>query len=270
MTVAFDAVTTASAAASNPSFTHTPVGTPRAVIAFVYGNASATFGASDVTYGGVTMTQVASITGSGDGGGYPDTLNLHWYLYFLGSSIPTGAQTAAGTRTGTGYAKLICITLTGADDTEVVDSDTVNTTSAATTSPTSLTLSSRTCWVGGAFVLDVNNPSAVTNYTLRGAEPYYFAYSLSGVSRDAVDSNDLSAFTMLSHSSATAVGVTCAVSEVVGGGGGRITPRLAGLGGLAGMGGLAGQGGGLAGREASRRRSHIYRPSASEIRRYAA
>ncbi|MCB9610512.1 MAG: hypothetical protein H6716_28240, partial [Polyangiaceae bacterium] len=92
------------------SWTHTPTGTPRGVIVFVchyYASSSVT-----VTYGGIPMNEVA-LYRSGS-----------WLAaaFFLGSGIPTGAQTVAVTTPAT-YVKGVAVTVTADRDTVVADSD---------------------------------------------------------------------------------------------------------------------------------------------------
>jgi len=93
MPVAFDAVTIfpATEATGNFSETHTPAGTPRGVIVLI--NQEETVGSDEVTsvtYGGMPLTEVPLspvINTQGEGGVV--------YGYYLGSSVPAGAQTVA-------------------------------------------------------------------------------------------------------------------------------------------------------------------------------
>ncbi|TAN35690.1 hypothetical protein EPN27_03265, partial [Patescibacteria group bacterium] len=85
--------TTGSTSASSFTWTHTPSGTPRGVLVYVY-TISATKTVTSVTYGGVAMTEIAGGAASDTGGetGRVDT-------FFLGASIPTGAQPIVVSRT---------------------------------------------------------------------------------------------------------------------------------------------------------------------------
>jgi hypothetical protein len=123
MAVAFDAVSAGAGGTGNFNWTHTPVGTPKGAWVFVLQDTGQTDEVTDVTYGGVAMTRVTTGsptnpvfrdgTGADDGG---------CYTYFLGASIPTGAQTVAVTVNGTGSLKRgRAGTVTAAADTEVVD-----------------------------------------------------------------------------------------------------------------------------------------------------
>lgn len=127
MTVAYDAVSKSGTglvgASPNPmTWTHTPVGTPRGVLVFAYqesGIGSTITG--PVTYGGVAMQRVAFATQlSGGEGGAMDA-------YFLGSGLPTGAQTVSVTHNASsGDTRWIAaITVTAADDTEIIAADTI-------------------------------------------------------------------------------------------------------------------------------------------------
>jgi hypothetical protein len=120
MAVAYDAATdiAVQAQATNPiEFTHTPAGTPRGVLLFLVNQGAGTsdlFGA--VTYGGVSMTAVSGARAV-DTGGEPGQTKA----YFLGASVPTGAQTVsiAVDTAALGQRWAICITLTAAADTAI-------------------------------------------------------------------------------------------------------------------------------------------------------
>lgn len=89
MAVAYDVSSAATAAeASSLSWTHTPVGTPRGVIVFCLGQGGSGQPAIAVTYGGVSMTAVTSSYVS-DAAGELGAIRA----FFLGASVPTGAQT---------------------------------------------------------------------------------------------------------------------------------------------------------------------------------
>ncbi len=109
--------TTGSVSEATYSWTHTPVGTPKGVIVFAY-VIDAVDQVTGVTYGGTAMSAVS-------GGNAVDTANEvgRCKAYFLGSSVPTGAQTVEVTRTNgvsTHYAT--CSTVTASGDTEVYTS----------------------------------------------------------------------------------------------------------------------------------------------------
>lgn len=121
MAVAFDAQTITGTWNGSPeTFVHTPVGTPRGVtvgIDFFVGTGTA----SAVTYGGVAMSQVISVQ-SGNANGE----NGRAEIWFLGTGIPTGAQTVSITHNGSGIInQASCVTVTAAADTVIGDSDSV-------------------------------------------------------------------------------------------------------------------------------------------------
>ncbi len=129
MTVAFDAYTKSAQFLEDvyPSpftYTHTPVGTPKGVVVMVV--CWPTDGGYDlvsgVTYGGVSMTRIQAAWDTATEEGCA-------YLYFLGSGIPTGAQTVAIQEVDNGivYPKKVAVTVTvtASGDTEVADSDKV-------------------------------------------------------------------------------------------------------------------------------------------------
>lgn len=119
MTVARDAVLeSATFTTTSPhTFTFTPVGTPKGILVFVaHGTVSTDLINGAVTYGGVAMTRIAT---NGFAQATAGEVGAS-YAYFLGSSIPTGAQTVSITHTGSADVKwAICASMTAAADTEV-------------------------------------------------------------------------------------------------------------------------------------------------------
>jgi len=94
------------------SWTHTPVGAPKGVFVFCINNTVSTDVFSGATYGGVAMTQKASAADTSGEPGFTEG-------YFLGASIPTGAQTVACTVSTGSTAKWgVAITVTAASDTQ--------------------------------------------------------------------------------------------------------------------------------------------------------
>ncbi|MDQ3075968.1 MAG: hypothetical protein M3Q34_02475 [bacterium] len=97
------------------SFTHTPSGTPRGVLIYVYYILTDTDPGTTVTYGGVSVPAVSS-------GSAADTVTEKGRVtaYYLGAGISTGAQTIVVTRTGTTAIYITSTTVTSATvDTEV-------------------------------------------------------------------------------------------------------------------------------------------------------
>lgn len=114
MAVAYDAQSYLTFTSTN-SWTHTPVGAPRAVVVMIAQTVSSSDLVSGVTYGGVAMTRVTTAA---------DTVTEpgRVYVYHLGAGIPTGAQTVAVTVSSGTDAKIgWCVTGTAAADTIVED-----------------------------------------------------------------------------------------------------------------------------------------------------
>lgn len=97
MAIAHDALSENSATDSasftaDASWTHTPVGTPKGVCVIITQPTSSADEVSGITYGGIALAR--SITQA-----RTVTEQSRVYIYFLGSGIPTGAQTVAVTLT---------------------------------------------------------------------------------------------------------------------------------------------------------------------------
>ncbi len=156
MTVAFDVFSDVAEGNGELSWTHTPSGTPRAAIVFIVEDFQSVDGVTGVTYGGTSMTEV------------PGSPNIHAtgetgavHCFFLGSSVPTGAQTVVVSISGVFQRRAAAITLTAVDDTEVVDSDgTIESTSLANPSVV-LSLSGRISFAAIAFHSGWNDPSEI-------------------------------------------------------------------------------------------------------------
>jgi len=106
--------TTGSTNQASFTWTHTPAGTPRGVLVFVF-TRSATLTVTGVTYGGVAMTAIGG-GAAVDTAGEPGRVDT----YFLGASIPTGARPVVVSRTNNAtvmYAS--AATQTALTDTEI-------------------------------------------------------------------------------------------------------------------------------------------------------
>lgn len=114
MAIAHDATGTFGATADTASpmeWTHTPVGTPRGAIVLIVA-AAGTDTITGVTYGGTAMNRARAVNkNTGE--------VLSAYAYFLGASVPTGAQTVSVTFTGSLAHMGASVTVTAADDTSV-------------------------------------------------------------------------------------------------------------------------------------------------------
>lgn len=120
MAVAFDASTeshtgsTGSASEASFSWTHTPSGTPAGVLVFVGTKANSAI-ITSVTYGGVTCSAVSGAEAI-DTVGEPCRMKA----FFIGSSVPAGAQTVTVTRTNnTTVMYAVAYTVTASRDTEI-------------------------------------------------------------------------------------------------------------------------------------------------------
>lgn len=121
MAVAFDAAseshtgTTDATSVATHSWTHTPVGTPRGIVVFTINRNTSNDIVTGVTYGGVSMTAVTGGFAADTAGEVGATK-----AWFLGASIPTGAQTVEITRTNnTNGTYGVAFSVTASADTEI-------------------------------------------------------------------------------------------------------------------------------------------------------
>lgn len=166
MTLAFDAFSESTS--DDPSFTHTPVGTPVAAVVLVMENGDGTDNVASATYGGSAMTEVAlspSLKASGETGAV--------YGYLLGSSVPTGNQTVAvDTIDGGSAYHTVCVTLTGAANVEVDDTSVFTSDAQDDPSVTLDTTASTNTFILAGLQSGVAAPSSITagtGYTAIGA-----------------------------------------------------------------------------------------------------
>jgi len=157
MTIAYDATSSATPGTGSLSWTHTPVGAPKGVVVFVMQYNDATDRITGVTYGGVAMTEVTASPI------FKTSETMGVYCYFLGSGIPTGAQTVVVTATAIVVTKsAICFTVTASTNTGIQDQDnTINSASIANPTAT-LSLGGKYgfCAIGG--VAGGANVAAIT------------------------------------------------------------------------------------------------------------
>jgi hypothetical protein len=204
MAVAPDARST-STLTNDPSWTHTPVGTPRGVVVGIAAPSGSDI-ISGVTYGGVAMGRVAVAAKAAAEAGSV-------YVYFLGTGIPTGAQTVTVTTSGVNTAIGHATTLTAAADTEVVDSDnTINSDSIANPSVT-LSLGGRTSYCYIRFLSGQDAVGGITPFTgwTSRAENDAGTFTIGVYDYDTIGSTDVSAGWTQAADDAIAVAV--AVSE---------------------------------------------------------
>jgi hypothetical protein len=167
---AFDAFSQPTAGTGNLSWTHTPVGTPKGVYCLIVKN-NAADQVSSVTYGGEAMTETADSPLSGTGGGENGSINS----FFLGSSIPTGAQTVAVTVSGAADGQAGCWSITASANTTVDDTATFQ--SGATTTPLATlatTASTETVVMGILYsgAADVGDHAPDAAYTESGTHDF--------------------------------------------------------------------------------------------------
>lgn len=121
MTIAFDSSLEQLGLGASPdpfTFNFSPVGTLRgiALAVIIEGNVDAI---TSVTYGGASLTRVVFVA---DTAGEP--ARVEWW--FLGSSIPTGTQQFSIDHSAAATLKnFVVVGVTGADDTEIGDFDSI-------------------------------------------------------------------------------------------------------------------------------------------------
>lgn len=113
MAVAYDASSKAVGQTGTFSWTHTPAGTPKGILVFIFNLDASADNNSGVTYNGLTVPAVT-------GGLAQDTVGEPCFCkaWFLGSSVPTGAQTVQATCSG-GNMCGVATTVTADTDTEI-------------------------------------------------------------------------------------------------------------------------------------------------------
>lgn len=212
---AYDAFSASGGGTGTQTWTHTPVGTPRGVGVWVYGG-NGTDEISTCTYGGVSMTETANspqLLTTGEAGQVSQ--------FFLGASLPTGAQTVECTATGATTTKVgMSITWTAGGDTELVSTALILNANLQDPSVT-LSLSGETCAVAfGAYSgHNTASVSPLTNWTERidssaGTESIIlYTYDIVGstdvtVGWDDAAANDVALLAMAIKQSAGGGGAT--------------------------------------------------------------
>lgn len=121
MAVALDVVTDFTAGTGTLSATHTPVGTPRGAVVGVVVDGTTSDEVTTAAYGAASLTEVS---GSPHTNAASPGCSIH--IFFLGTSVPTGAQTVTVNVGGSTVKDAWCYTLTADDDTTVVDTTAVD------------------------------------------------------------------------------------------------------------------------------------------------
>lgn len=206
-----DAYTASSPGTTISSFNHAG-GTPSAVIVGI-GQTNTTDEVTGVTYGGVSLTEVAGspLAGTTEGGIV--------YLYFLGSGVPSGTQSVAiGSGGTTGTKQAFCITLNATGNVEIVDVDATITGDTITDTSVTLTGDGRTlfaCLVGYTGENAYSTVTELTDWTVRtetssGSEGvHFYTYNTLGTA------NVTAGWTQGSND---ALQIALAVAQVTGGG----------------------------------------------------
>lgn len=164
MAAAYDAHTVQDFTTS-VSFAHAPVGTPRGVVVAIAQNASAADRISAVTYGGVPLARVPADGFAADSAGEVGAV----YMYFLGTGVPTGAQTVQVTvGAGAEAKRAVVFTITAATDIELAASGSVEG-DAANPSVTLATDASFAGFLANAIFSGHDSPASLTGaYTDNG------------------------------------------------------------------------------------------------------
>jgi len=206
-TVGFDAFSSGAAGTGNLSWTHTPAGTPKAVIVLIAQNVGTTNEISNVTYGSLSLTKVAGPVC--DTSGEPGCV----YAYFGGSSIPTGNQTVTVNVSGSSTKRAGSITLTGSGSTYVVTYD-ASITSDAKNPTITLNLNNQTSFVAEVFHSGQNDPANITPFSGWTArlEHDYGSQTAGWYTYDTVNSTNVSAG--WTQNSEDAAMIALAVSEI--------------------------------------------------------
>jgi len=219
--------TTGSVSEASFSWTHTPVGTPAGVVVFVIVLDEFSDLSSAVSYGAGAP---AAVTGGAAAGNL--TEDFHTKAYFLGSSVPSGAQTVTVTRTNNArilYA--MACTVTAGDDTEVYEAGIVLVQANVTIAEQSVTDGSPgTNSVRFSALGSGSNAvqSAGANSTLR--QSIDIGPVTAGVVSETTAGQGSRNIGWTSGVAADNVGVHLAIRQVSGGGGPTCTGRTALLG----------------------------------------
>lgn len=172
---------TGSTAAADPqTLSHNPLGTARAVVVALSHHSTAVDSITSVSYGTTAMSRVTSAQNASGG-------VSRSYLYFLGTSIPSGTQTVSVKRSNsTTSMRLTVMTWTADSDTTVLAS--AITASGLGANPFVDFASSTTTMVGVGVILSARNATSdlVEFSTLTRADSYDFGADVGVVSYQTV------------------------------------------------------------------------------------
>ena len=225
MAVEFDAWSNETAAASGTlTWTHTPVGNPKGIFLWVVQNVGVTDEVDSVTYGSLTMTEVAGsplVNTTGEPGAV--------YGYFNGSAIPTGVQTVTVNVNGTGSFKQGGVaTLVALANTETVEVDVSINGDLGANPSTTLSLNGRASWCGLAFFSGVGvvaSATPLTGWTTRNETD--FGAQLAGFyTYNTIGTTDVTAGWTQSADQATAICVAISEASAAGSVLEFVTPQM--------------------------------------------
>lgn len=165
--ISFDAFSNPTPGTGDLSWTHTPNGSnvPKGVLVFIIQNAGTPDEIVGVNYGSAAMIEIS---------GSP-LINLGSevglvYCFFLGSGIPTGAQTVTVDVNAGATKAAGCITITAASDTELQDVDISMNSESILVPSVTLGLGGKNCFCAIGFFSGRNDVGDVTpfeNWTSR-------------------------------------------------------------------------------------------------------
>lgn len=183
MALAYDASSQGAYDGTSPfSWTHTPVGTPRGVLVGTTEHATLSDDITAVTYGGVAMTKVGGITTDAS----EDGTATAW---FLGSGIPTGAQTVEVTHNvAGGVIRGYCVTVTASTGTRLAGTTGFATSTTTTNPSVTVTGIAGASYGFGVLFSGQNDPASITagsGMTMRQTYDEEFG----GVTSGAVESS---------------------------------------------------------------------------------
>lgn len=218
MTIAKDAVTdrTGTSDTADYNFTHTPSGAPKGVLVLIQQGGSSTPETVTVTYGGESLSQTPQSPATGVGSGSDS--NSVIYGFFLGTGLPTSAQTVAVTKSGSDGFRTLVITLTAVGDTVVQDDDaSISSTSLANPSAT-LALGGKNSFCAEAFKSGHNNVANITPLTdwTDDAEVDLGSNTIGWYTYDIVGTSDVTMGWTQTAEDATCLGVAMTESAAAG------------------------------------------------------
>ncbi len=235
MTVAFDVFSNPTAGTGDLSWSHNPVGTPRGILVWVVANVSTEDNVTGVTYDGDALTEVSgspNIHATGETGGV--------YCFFRGVSVSTADPATVVMTSGlSGIVRQAgAVTLTAADDLEIVDVDATINGDTEVNPSVVLSLSSRTSFAGIGFHSGRQGPANITPLTnWTDQEEFDFGAQVAGFyTFDTIGSSDVTAGWTQGSDDATAIAIAISEPVPVGGGGRLLLINPPGLDGGFGSG----------------------------------